>query len=323
MDPKIVFAITCKGRVQHIEQTLPKNIKDNEGYSNAKFVLLDYGSQDNLAGYLKSNHQKDISSGRLVVYSFPEAESFKMAHAKNMAHRVGILEGADILVNLDADNYTEYGFASYIAQEFKKSKDIFLWARMIKDKEGRLPRGISGRIVVSKHAFLNAGGYDEKYDTWGPDDKDFTARLRRLGYYAQEIEPKYLRAILHNDRMRFKEYQHVQAETGEDAFDVQSDATIANFGKFGKGVVYRNFDFSRPIVLGDVPTRVFGIGMHKTGTTSLHTALVKLGFDSAHWKSTHWAKAIWKELTTTGKSLTLGEELRGMRSAYDVLVQKN
>lgn len=303
MDPKIVYCITCKGRAQHIEKTLPLNILDNEGYPNAKFVLLDYNSQDNLSGWVRATRL--IDQGKLVVYSFPEAESFKMAHAKNMAHRLGILEGADILVNLDADNFTEPGFASYIAQEFKKNKDIFLWARMIKDKEGRLPRGISGRIAVSRHAFLNAGGYDEKYDTWGPDDKDFTARLRRLGYQAQEIDPKYLRAILHNDRMRFKEYQHVQAITGEDSFEVDAATTIANYGKFGMGMVYRNFDFSRPIVLGEVPTRVFGIGMHKTGTTSLHTALSTLGFDSAHWKSAHWAKAIWKELTTTGKSPTL------------------
>src|SRR5277367_4884887 len=145
-----------------------------------------------------------------MVYSFPDAGPFKMAHAKNMAHRLGILEGADILVNLDADNFTGWGFAEYIAAAFEsyynQKQDVFMWAKMIK---GQLPRGINGRIAVSKDAFLKVGGYDEQFHTWSPDDKDFNLRLRRLGYKPVEIDPSYLNAIRHNDKIRFKEYEHV------------------------------------------------------------------------------------------------------------------
>ena len=45
--------------------------------------------------------------------------------------------------------------------------------------------------------------------------------------------------------------------------------------------------------------------MHKTATTSLHTALEMLGFDSAHWKTAHWAKAIWKEMQIGPQSQTV------------------
>ena len=45
--------------------------------------------------------------------------------------------------------------------------------------------------------------------------------------------------------------------------------------------------------------------MHKTATTSLHTALMILGLDSAHWENAHWAKAIWEEMSTMGHSRTL------------------
>jgi hypothetical protein len=62
---------------------------------------------------------------------------------------------------------------------------------------------------------------------------------------------------------------------------------------------------SRPIELGSLPTRVFGIGMHKTGTTSLHRAFQILGLDAAHWITAHWAKAIWVEMRAFGKSPTL------------------
>jgi hypothetical protein len=228
-----------------------------------------------------------------------------MAHAKNMAHRLGILEGADILVNVDADNFINQGFADHIQERFK-TPGTFLWSRMIKDGPGKLPRGISGRIAVTREAFLSVGGYDERFKTWSPDDKDFNTRLRNLGYSAEEIEPKFLDGVSHNDKMRFKEYPHAETPLGEDQFhEVEfSTETIANYGSFGCGVVTRNFD-PTPIHLASLPTRIFGVGLHKTGTTSLHEALRILGYDSAHWKSAHWAKAIWREMREQGRSVTL------------------
>lgn len=296
----IVFCTTCKGRAQHLELTLPQNLSDNE---DCKFLVLDYNSQDHLLPWLEKNHKFDLDSGRLVLYRMPVPERFRMAHAKNVAHRLGIVEGGETLVNLDADNFTGKGFASYIGAAMDDD-DSFLWARMV---PGLLPRGISGRIAVSAKAFVNVGGYDERFDTWGPDDKDFNARLRRLGYTAKEIHPAFLAGLNHNDKVRFREYPDAaDSPGGEDEFEsvTSSKATIANFGQFGIGTVFRNFD-SQPVRLHSIPTRIFGIGMHKTATTSLHHALGILGIDSAHWISAHWAKAIFDEMKSVGRSLTL------------------
>lgn len=303
----VVFCTTCKDRVQHIERTLPQNLRDNE---NCKFVLVDYNSPDHLLDYLKTTHKDAIDSGKLVVYSFPAATTFKMAHAKNMAHRLGILEGADILVNLDADNFTGPGFADYVRSKLKEPHS-FLWAKMITEGPDRLPRGVSGRIAVSINAFTKLGGYDEKYETWSPDDKDFNFRLRKFGYIGQEIDNKYLKAVLHSNKMRFKEYKHAEVKPADSSApnqfsDVAATAgTVVNHGRIGLGVVYKNFDFDKPINIDPIPTRIFGIGMHKTATTSLHTALTILGYDSAHWKTAHWAKAIWNEMIIQEKSPTV------------------
>jgi hypothetical protein len=109
---------------------LPQNIKNNPE-PNVVFVLLDYCSQDDLADYIYSTHAKELFSGKLVFYRYMAQHEFRMAHAKNMAHRLGILEGADILVNLDADNYTGPGFAKYIAETLGNDSDAFMWSRMI------------------------------------------------------------------------------------------------------------------------------------------------------------------------------------------------
>lgn len=297
---KIVFCTTCKGRTSHLARTLPQNLRDNP---DATFVVLDYNDQHDLAGYINHNHTADIESGRLVVYHYREPGPFQMAHAKNMVHRLGILEGGDVLVNQDADNFTGSGFSAYIREHFEKAHNSFLWARMVKEGAQRLPRGISGRIVVSKDAFILAGGYDEKYNVHSPDDKDFNARLQRLGFNRKEIDRQFLNVILHTDRLRFREYPHAAGQFTED-FYIDQENTVVNAGNFGCGLVWRNYQ-SDPVRLLPVPTRIFGIGMHKTATTSLHTALKRLGIKSGHWVTAHWAKAIWREMNTFGRSPTM------------------
>jgi hypothetical protein len=305
----VAFATTCKGRTQHIKQTLPRNLADNP---DAKFILLDYADDDGLAVYVQTQHLRDIESGRLVYYRYPYAEKFRMAHAKNLAHRCAVREGADILVNLDADNLTGPDFADYVGRMFRWAghdcemfgcPKMFLWARMIK---GQMKRGVSGRIAMTSRAFLLAGGYDERYADWGPDDKDMNERLSRLGLLPVEIEECYLDAIHHKDKLRFREYPHARPVNGAsgDQFHAPSECAIANFGNFGCGTVFRNFD-PRPIELCPLPTRIFGIGMQKTATTSLDAALKILGFDSAHWLDGKWAVSILKEMRAKGRSETL------------------
>jgi hypothetical protein len=305
----IAFATTCKGRAEHIKITLPQNIRDNP---SAKFILLDYNSPDDLVPYLAANHVKDIESGRLTVYTYLDPGPFAMAKAKNLAHRCAIREGADVLINTDADNLTGRGFAAYVERMFNQATydhncygqpNIFMWARMV---QGKMKRGVSGRIAMSAATFLLAGGYDERYADWGPDDKDMNVRLGRLGLLPVEIVAQYLDAIHHKDKLRFKEYPHARPEVGvtEDQFYLQNDRTVVNFGNVGCGTVYRNFD-PAPIELKPLPTRIFGIGMQKTATTSLDAALKHLGFDSAHWLDGKWAVTILREMRAKGRSETL------------------
>jgi Sulfotransferase domain len=108
--------------------------------------------------------------------------------------------------------------------------------------------------------------------------------------------------------------------------------TVVNYGQIGCGAVYREHgedwrddctcglwnskygdpdavhsdscDTLNPIVLKPLPTRIFGIGMHKTATTSLHKAFGILGFDSLHWGRGE-APLIWEEVNAAGRSMTL------------------
>lgn len=321
---KVVFCTVCRGRTEHLARTLPQNIVDNADYPDCAFVVLDYADPGPLRGYLRRNHMADMQSGRLAVYHYcgdqPFARfhnypaerpdiPFQMSHAKNLAPRCAMLEGADIIVTLDADNFTGPGFARFIADNFREP-GIFLCPdfpliHSLPHGPSRPQRGYAGRLAIRPHDFIKAGGYDETFSTWRGEDIDMIARLRRMGYTERHIDNRFLGVIPHGAEVRFKEYPEAQKyETkGEFAAIESRTETVVNFGKSGVGTVYRNFSFA-PVALKSLPTRIFGIGMHRTATTSLHKAFQILGFDSLHW-GTGEAPRIWREMHRSGRSATL------------------
>lgn len=311
---RVVFCTTCKNRVGYLRQTLPKNIADNP---KSKFVVLNYNDQNGLADYLRVEHEKDINSGQLVVYDYQDSPVFRMAHAKNMAHRCGIREGADILVTLDADNYAGLGFDNYVMHKFDVIPNLSFLSpeitaippvgqRFNKDNPIWLGRGFMGRLAIRTNDFIKAGGYNEIFDTWRGEDIDLIERLKRMRLKQGFIDSAYLNAIAHDATVRFQEWPEAQQYENNEIYTLTSKAndTVVNYGKIGCGEVLRNFE-TTPIMLAPVPTRIFGIGFQRTGTTSLHTALKILGFDSAHWESAAWAFSIWREMNRWGRSGTL------------------
>lgn len=44
----ISFCTVCMNRTLHLKETLIKNIRDNSAYPNLEYVLLNYGSKDEM-----------------------------------------------------------------------------------------------------------------------------------------------------------------------------------------------------------------------------------------------------------------------------------
>jgi hypothetical protein len=133
----------------------------------------------------------EIAAGRLVHAYHAPAPHFRMAHAKNMVHR---LASGDILCNLDADNVLPHGYSEWLRERFAENPDRTISARhfsvfavvterIIKRllKMPRPPAGLFGRIAVTRENFYRLGGYDETLSAWGFDDADFQLRARDSG----------------------------------------------------------------------------------------------------------------------------------------------
>ncbi len=196
----VSYCITCKGRKHHLEQTLRANLQAEAGNPNVEFVLLDYDSPDGLGEWVHEHFHDEIEAGRLRYARLENAPHFKMAHAKNMAHR---LATGDILVNLDADNSLAPNTSQWLSRQFQKHPHAIATIitrnvndevlSLLRDYKKRImqkffhkkPNNISGcfsgRIAMRREDFERLRGYDESFSAWGFDDNNMALRARDAG----------------------------------------------------------------------------------------------------------------------------------------------
>jgi len=193
---KIAFCITCMNRLRHLQQTLEKNIQDNYLPDEVEFVLLDYNSKDGLDKWVLHYMQQHIDSGILVYYKTFEPTHYQRSHSRNMAFR---LANAEILCNLDADNFLGKGFADFIIQEFSKQDNIFY-------TNNYSLNDTYGRVCIRNEDFLSIRGYNEALSGYGYEDNDFQNRLIQNGLKPVSFyNPEFYNFVLHSDEDRISD----------------------------------------------------------------------------------------------------------------------
>jgi glycosyltransferase involved in cell wall biosynthesis len=171
-------------RLHDLRRTLPANLADNAEYRNLEFVLLDYNSRDGLADWVRSHLAAELKSGRVVYFRTSEPEHYRMAHSRNVA--CALAQG-DIVASVDADNFTNAGFADHLnrlANELPE-KTVFIksWQRM------------HGRVAFRKSEWLGLGGYDESFVGYGYDDMDLVLRAVASGFTLARFGGQFARRL--------------------------------------------------------------------------------------------------------------------------------
>jgi len=235
---KISMCITCMDRLGDLQQTLPKNIKENSDYPNVEFVLLDYNSKDNLGDWIKNNMMQYIESGILNYYRTEEPKFYSMTHSRNVAFK---LARGDIVNSVDADNFTNPGFATYLNKmaQIAPNKAVFAKGRRL----------LHGRIGFYKSEFIELlGGYDEDIHDYGHDDKDLWWRAMLQGWKLMWFGGQFVSRIktprgLKTVNMKDKNWKKTETENKEiSAKRLSKNIFIANQGKhWGKATVIKNF----------------------------------------------------------------------------------
>jgi len=183
---KISLCTTVMNRSDDLIRSLPQNIEDNKDYPNLEFLILDYNSSSNelikLINFLSQPlYLELINEGRLIFYRTEEPSHYSMSHSRNIAFKQA---KGDIVVNVDADNLTNKGFASKINQLANAKPEMAIFAK------GK--RMLRGRLGFYKKEFIELlGGYNEDFIGYGVDDRDIMCRAFGLGFTAMCFGGKY------------------------------------------------------------------------------------------------------------------------------------
>jgi predicted glycosyltransferase involved in capsule biosynthesis len=188
----ICFITGYYKRLEHLKITLPKNLENN---SKADFLILDYGSCEDLYAWI--SQYKD--NPRILYYRFTLSTPFyHKCHAKNIAHR---LSTHPLQVDVDADNFTGEDFDLWVMDNLTAGRVISPGYDM---KKRKLVMGCGGRIGINRDNFMLLTGYDERMTGWGFEDSDFINRSRFLGLEEVIIPTRFLTNLTHSDSIRYK-----------------------------------------------------------------------------------------------------------------------
>ena len=176
----LCFVTTCKGRLEHLQQTLPMMA----AIADTHCVVVDYGCPQ--------------GSGHWVQQNFPEVHvefvtddaEFCLARARNI--------GASKVTSpwvcfIDADIRIQAGFAAWL-NEPRRSNGIY--------RVPPLAMATWGTMICRTDAFLAVGGYDEVIRGWGGEDDELYLRMRNAGAVDADIPPELLAPIEHSDQLR-------------------------------------------------------------------------------------------------------------------------
>lgn len=214
----------CRNRLHHLVETLPKNLEDNT-QPFVKFVVLNYGSEDDMDRWMQDKMAKYAPSGRLTYLHLEGAKKWKHSHARNVMIRAC---ETDIVCNVDADNFTGPGFGRWLSGFYAEQEGKVFTG--YGPPEG-CPRGdFFGRISFLRKHLLALGGYNEDMNSWGAEDWDIIKRAEGVGL-RRHTYPKefWVEPITHSnvERVRGTEYDTTHA--------AHVDMVRRHAGKFAMG----------------------------------------------------------------------------------------
>ena len=212
-------------RTYDLKKVMPCVIEAASYSPPVEIAILDYNSQDDLVEYIDYVIRELKMDGCYISYKkYDGRDHYHMAHARNLSvlasrGEYAVISSADIIV---ADNY----FA--IIREAVLNDNIWMHHK----------RRFVGVITVERDEFIDAGGFDERFEFYGKEDKDLLLRLKRRGKKHKQLPTKLLSLIPTPKEDKFKNYRLgvTRQQMGKIAKriyeeNIENEVLVANAGK--------------------------------------------------------------------------------------------
>lgn len=166
----ISFCIPCHKRLYDLRKALPSVIKAANNSPPVEIVIVNYNSGDGLEKYLFDELDEPITIGNSIRHvKYSDRDYYHNAHARNLCT---LWSSGEYFVAAGTDRMLRKEFFNAIRDEIKKGA---IWVQPSNK------RRFIGVIACQRQEFFDAGGYDERFEFYGSEDKDLWDRLERRG----------------------------------------------------------------------------------------------------------------------------------------------
>lgn len=198
MNPQYSIVTTCKGRLEHLKESLPSMMSQ----SDCEVIVVDFSCPDGTAAFVNQHYP------RAKVIRVEGRDYFSNWEARNAG--ATIARGSWIMFN-DADVVLERNCISWIAKNIPQGRfgKFAISSELQVHCDLTTPLSVNnlqGFLVVERSIFEKAGGYDDLLKGYAAQgDTDLVARLTAIGITPM-ILPEALiqRTIEHDDALRLK-----------------------------------------------------------------------------------------------------------------------
>ena len=221
---RISVCIPCMNRTHDLRQAMPSLVAAANASPPVEIAVLDYNSQDDLGAFVLETQQgtEFVSRSELSYRKYAGRNYYHMAHSRNLSvlashGEYALISSADVLMQRD--------YLKVVRAELEKG---YVWLHH-SDR-------FVGVICVERQEFMDAGGFDERFEFYGKEDKDLFARLVRRGASHAQI-PDLLSLIptpwhekLRNYRMSLSRQQMSKLSKATYQQNMREGILVANAG---------------------------------------------------------------------------------------------
>lgn len=218
----ISLCIPVMNRLKYLKQTLPGIVDRAEEDGSCEITLLDYSSTDGMRDYVVSN----FDWGTFNYCRIEGQKYYNSALARNICVMVS---NGDYIIQLSADTILSGEFLPYIRKTiYDKDPD---W--MIEDSHTKWIYGnyVGRFLVIKRKEFIAAGGYDERFTCYAPEDKEICHRLHRRGlkcevfpgHLATEITTPHREKLLNYDKSNLDMSEGMQRGMKKKMYEIYNE----------------------------------------------------------------------------------------------------
>jgi glycosyltransferase involved in cell wall biosynthesis len=182
---------TCKGRLDHLKQSLPTMV----GQGAKDVIVVDFSCPQGSGGFVSAN----FPSVRLVPVE--GQKHFSNWKARNAGASAA---GGDVLVFVDADTLLAERAIERLSESLPENAYGFFDQKTSRSFNRAGPRlaanQLKGFHAVPAEAFRRLGGYDEVLEGYAAGaDTDLEDRLGMIGVHGHLLEPALVASVIEHD----------------------------------------------------------------------------------------------------------------------------